>query len=98
MKPNKRKLFGTGAVILMILIAFSPIITGMQLNSEKEINSLNMGNGDHDLELTQNLVFVKFRAKPKEETRGFDYVDYKLDYIITNVGSGTFNTNSVSLK
>jgi len=95
---KNKKIFGIGAVVLMILVAFAPIINGMQLNSEKELNVYVMGNGDHDLELKQNLIFVKFKARPVEGLKGNnDYVEYNLNYIITNVGTGTFSSRTVSL-
>jgi hypothetical protein len=47
-----RKLFGTGAAILMILIAFTPVINGMQSNLEKENNNVSSSTAEIDIQVT----------------------------------------------
>ena len=90
----RKKIFGIGVVISMILIAFTPAINGMnaQINTEK-INDFcketRLSSADiYDLELTvKKLDFDRY-----EDAGNEDYINavYILTYQIKNNGIGSF--------
>ena len=99
---KRKKLFGIGAVVLMLLVAIIPAIDGMQLNTEKENekNPLGMGNGDWDLALIMPYYgcrFKTFRSRPPDSI-GYDTVEYILIYTVKNVGNEQFDADSISLR
>jgi hypothetical protein len=81
---NRKKIFGIGAVVLMILVALAPAINSMQLNIEKEHDLQrkyeNAGFGGWDLKTTFNeAVFDHYH-----ETE--DIIFWKITYTLENVG------------
>ena len=87
---KKKKLFGIGAVVLMISIAFIPITNGTQINTgenENKINILNMNNSC-DLELTViQKPKILIDQSPKITGEGEDaevYSVYQIKYEIKN--------------
>jgi hypothetical protein len=90
---KKKKIFGIGAVILMISIAFMPVINGMQLNTE-EVNTVTLsdeeneydqaGLFDWDLKVTFNKATFDHYSKDGEKAY------WEITYTIANIGTGIF--------
>lgn len=65
---KEKKLFGIGAVVLMILVAIVPAINGAQLITEKMNVSENeygiAGSGNWDLKITfEEAIFENYHEK-----------------------------------
>lgn len=58
---KNKKIFGIGAVVLMILVAIAPVINGMQLDTEKTNDNKNDCNKD---ELINNFTITEQPARP----------------------------------
>ncbi len=85
---KEKKLFGIGAVVLMILVAFAPAINGAQLIIEKmnvsENENIIAGSGNWDLKITfEEAIFENYHEKE-------DIAYYKIKYTIENVGDGLY--------
>ena len=94
---KEKKLFGIGAVVLMIIVAFAPVINSMQLGAEK-LNKKNISTRGADLELTiDNCEYHKYRPIPRNCT-GFDKVEYNLTYTVENVEYTVFESRDVSFE
>lgn len=85
---NEKKLFGIGAVVLLVFVAFAPAINGLQVDSEKtnvfENEISPAGAGDWDLKIT----FIEAVFDHYHETE--DIVYYKITYAIENIGEGVY--------
>ncbi|UCH71914.1 MAG: hypothetical protein JSW62_05840, partial [Thermoplasmatales archaeon] len=87
---KKKKIFGIGAVVLMISIAFMPIINGMQLNDDEENEYQASGTESYDLE----LIILEPPKLLEDESPFFTYdsdgeiidtyVKYEINYKIKN--------------
>ena len=72
MKMNKKKLFGIGAVVLLVLIAFVPAINGMQLGPG-EMNDFK----NYDILVTPTLPCPAFKPKWLESGTVFPIIGKK---------------------
>lgn len=94
---KEKKLFGIGAVVLMITVAFIPTINSMQLAAEK-LKEKNISTIRADLKLTiDNCEYREYRPIPKSCT-GFDKVEYNLTYTVENVEYSVFESRDVSFE
>ena len=85
---NKRKIFGVGAVVLMLLVAFAPVVSAMQERSAKENDILITSNGDFDLKTT--ILNIYPTKSVEVENQEYMYVYYYIQYKISNVGNATY--------
>ena len=88
---KNKKLFGIGAVVLIICVAFAPVINGMQLSTEQEneIEIIEGSPASYDLVITiDELTF-----KGHEEIKNVDdymFAVWSLTYTIKNEGNRFF--------
>lgn len=78
MKTDKRKIFGFGAVVLMILVALSPSMNGIQLQIDEENNEEITASKTSNDRLVVGIISLDF----KEYTLLNTHVRYELDYWI----------------
>jgi hypothetical protein len=89
-KMNEKKLFGIGAVVLMLLVAFVPAINSMQLITEK-VNDCETGSGDYDLSINvESCEYIRLENN--------NVAIYEVKYTITNVGNGTYHGGDIECK
>ena len=85
---KREKLFGIGAVVLLVLVAFAPAINGVQLNNvldDPENNVSNMGDSyDLAVEITNGPDFVEYEINELTEVV---YAIYWIEYDIINKGT-----------
>jgi hypothetical protein len=94
---KEKKLFGIGAVALMILVALAPAINSIKVGAEK-MNEKKISTMGADLELTiDNCEYREYRPIPRNCT-GFDKVEYNLTYTVTNVEYYIFESRNVSFE
>jgi len=86
----RKKIFGIGAVILMILVAMTPVISGMQLNDERRNeNNCILISGGYDLKVT--ITNGPYLASDEPiESDGKTYSLYYIEYVISNVGNAKY--------
>lgn len=88
---KRKKMFGIGATVLMILVTFIPAINGSQLESEinNEYNLESTGSG-YDLEVTITKDPYLLYDEPNE-IGGEYYSIYHVEYIVKNVGDERYS-------
>ena len=89
---NKKKIFGIGAVVIMILVAFAPAINGMQQKTTDE-NKVGKCLVDYDLEVTITNPPTLISDQPKI-VNGKQYSSYYIEYNIKNNGPGEYPAGS----
>ena len=71
MKKNKRKIFGIGSAVLMILLVFAPITNSLRTES----------GSDTELDIIiHRCEYMNFYPKSKQDDLEFDEVEYELEY------------------
>jgi hypothetical protein len=94
MKGNK-KLFGIGAVVLMLIVAFAPVVSSTQSSIEKENDLSNKYETSlltgYDLKTTIDALYEK--PSYDFEFIGNDgvYVEYTIEYTVENIATGIGN-------
>lgn len=85
---RRKKIFGIGAVVLMILVAVAPSINAIVERTEKENNVLVTSSGGYDLKI--DLKTAKPISLKEVKNQEYVYVTYYLTYTITNVGDAVY--------
>jgi len=87
MKVSRKKLFGIGAVVLLVLAIFVPISNGMKVNRETD-EAIECMSGTYDLELSEMDVSLntKIPLKIINEEKAEGYVTYNVEYTVKNNG------------
>lgn len=80
---KKNKIFGIGAVVLMLLVAMIPAFNAAQLDTEKNIFCTNTEGWDIKFTIESDPEFISYNEKN-------DRVTYSVSYIIENVGEGVY--------
>jgi len=93
---NRKKIFGFGAVALLIIIGFAPAINGAQLEAEDPNDFNNCSTSDYDLEvelLNSELVSLEPEERDINENGEIDGICsiYYITYTIKNNGPNDFN-------
>jgi hypothetical protein len=89
---KKKKLFGIGAVVIMILVAFTPAVYGLQQKTQIS-NVFEKGfckSEIFDYDLSINVVSCEYKHLSNSNT-----AVYEIDYSITNVGSILFEGKEI---
>ena len=89
---KRKKLFGIGAVVLMILVAFTPVINGLQ---QKMARNNDFKKGFSKTEIWQYDLAVNIECCEYKHLRNSNDAVYEIDYTITNVGSTSFEGGEI---
>lgn len=89
---KRNKLFGIGAVILMILVAFTPVINGFQQRMER---NNDFKKGFSKTEIWQYDLSVNVESCDYKDLRNSNDAVYEIKYSITNVGITSFEGGEI---
>ena len=89
---KRKKLFGIGAVILMISVAFVPVINGMQ---HRTARNNDFEKGFNESEKWQYDLSVNVESCEYKNLRNSNDAVYEIKYSITNVGNTFFEEREI---
>jgi hypothetical protein len=87
-KMNIRKIFGIGAVILLLLVGITPAINALELEKKaNKIEELNLSASSNlRVEITDNIELVSDYPIRLDEDSDEEFSEYKVKYNIINKG------------